>query len=194
MNGYDFDKTILKGNSVRRFFAYCLLRFPYLILLLPMLLVLSVLFTLKIINKHRYLDGLELFLLFVPNKSKNIEKFWDKNIKHVQKWYLDTRTDEDVIISASPAFIVEPACRRLGVKCLATEKDVKTCKTANGKHCYGEEKVVRYRQEFGDLPLECYYSDSWSDEPSFAFAKRGYLVRGEGITLVYENGKKICDK
>ena len=35
MKVFDFDETILHGNSVRRFFGYCLVRLPYLVLYLP---------------------------------------------------------------------------------------------------------------------------------------------------------------
>ena len=37
---------------------------------------------------------------------------------------------------------------------------------------------------------DAYYSDSWSDEPMFAFCKAGYLVTGDKIEQVYADGDK----
>ena len=190
MNGYDFDKTILRGNSVQRLFYYCMVRFPYLILYMVADIFIALLYAVRILNKHRFLTALEGFLLFVPNRQKVIERFWDKNLKHIRSWYLCLRRDDDVVISASPQFEVKVAAERLGIKCIATEGSVEPLKF--GKvHCYGAEKVVAYKRAFGDTPLLSYYSDSWSDEPMFAFAQKGYLVKGDNVFLVYENGKKL---
>lgn len=190
MNGYDFDKTILKGNSVRRFFMFCCLRLPYLWLLLPELLLAVILYGLRIVRKEGFLRMLELYILLVPCRKKFVARFWDKNIKHVRKWYLDAKRSDDVVVSASPNFLIEEICSRLGVACIAS----KTGKRGQvvGKHCYGENKVTMFRERFGDVTLETFYSDNMSDAPMFRYAQRGYLVKGNDITPVYENGQRIA--
>jgi len=190
MNGYDFDKTILQGNSVQRLFFYCMLRFPYLTLYLLVDLVVSILYALRILSKNAFLNALEGFLLFVPNRQKVVERFWDKNFKHIKAWYLEQRRDDDLIVTASPQFEVEQAAKRLGVTCIGTDLDPKTMKR-NGVHCYGAKKVEAYKRAYGSTPLLSYYSDSWSDEPMFALAQKGYLVHGDDVFLVYENGNKL---
>ena len=95
MNGYDFDKTIFHGNSVRRFCIFCCVRLPYLWLLLPELLLAVILYGLKIIGKDAFLRMLEVFVLFVPCKKRFVNKFWDKNFKHVKSWYLQTKQPDD---------------------------------------------------------------------------------------------------
>lgn len=188
MNGYDFDKTIFHGNSVRRFCIFCCIRLPYLWLLLPELLLAVILYGLKIIGKDAFLRMLEVFVLFVPCKKRFVNKFWDKNFKHVKSWYLQVKQPDDLVISASPAYLIEEICSRLGVACIASP-----C-AANGlvcgKHCYGEEKVRYYKQRFGETPLQAFYSDSLSDLPMLQLAQRGYLVQGEKITLLLQNGEK----
>lgn len=190
MNGYDFDETIFKGNSLRRFFFYCLVRLPYLILYMPIQLLSVILYGVRILNKHRFLCVLEWFIVFVPCKRKFIDKFWQKNFKRIKAWYLEQKRSDDVIVSASPQYLVEPACQQLGVTCIASQVDLKSGKTI-GKHCHGKAKPHFYKEVFGDAPLATYYSDSLSDKPMFLLAESGYLVKGSKITLLYQNGQKV---
>lgn len=190
MNGYDFDNTIYKGNSFRRFFFFCLLRLPYLVLYIPIQLFAWILYVLHIIGKHAFLRVLERFVMFVPNKTKFVNKFWKKNIKRVKSWYLNQRKDDDVVVSASPQYLVEVACEQLGVKCIASDVNIKTGKT-QGKHCHDKYKPIFFKNVNGETPLETYYSDSMTDTPMFKLANRGYFVKGDKITLIYENGKRI---
>lgn len=189
MNGYDFDETILKGNSVRRFFCYCWLRLPYLIIYIPVLIA-AVIFK-RCVTSNAYYNMLTYFVKLIPNKEKFVRKFWDKNIGKIKQWYYEQKRDDDIIISASPAYLIDEACKRIGVNSIATPVDLRTCKVIGGNHCYGKEKPTFYRERFGDTPLETFYSDSMSDEPMFKLAKRGYLVKGEKITLIYENGELL---
>lgn len=184
MNGYDFDGTIFKGDSFRRFYFYSLVRFPYIILLLPFQLIAALLRAMRILNKHAFLSAMSVFLAFVPAK-KMLEKFWDKNMKHVKKWYLEQKKYNDVIVSASPYFLVAEACRRLSVDCIATDMSYRG--KTNGKHCYGQQKVDMFKSKYMNK-LETYYSDSFSDIPMFLFANEGYFVKGNKIKLAYKNG------
>ena len=189
MNGYDFDETILKGNSVRRFFCYCFLRLPYLFIYLPVLLA-AVIFK-RVLSPNAYYNMLTYYVKLVPNKQKFVTKFWDKNIKRIQAWYLEQQQEDDIIISASPSYLVEEACRRINARCIATPVDLRTSKVMGGNHCYGAQKPNFYREQFDNTPLETFYSDSMSDEPMFKLARRGYLVKGDKITLIYENGEML---
>ncbi len=190
MNGYDFDKTILKGNSVRKFATYCFVRLPYLWLLFPEVLLALLLYVLKIIKKEGFLRMLEFFVIFVPCRQRFVARFWDKNYKCIKEWYLKAKQPTDLIISASPAYLIEEICGRLGVRCITSTSSKNG--TVLGKHCYGQRKVELYRLQFGQTPLETFYSDSMSDEPMFKLAKLGYLVKGDKITLIYQNGEKIA--
>ena len=189
MNGYDFDGTILKGNSMVRFSLFCSLRLPYLILFLPVLLLAALLRATRVLNKNRYLHMISLYLALVPHAERFAEKFWNKNVKHVKRWYLNQRRDDDLVISASPQFLVEEACKRLGVQCIASP--LSPSAHLDGQHCYGEKKVEVYKQAFGEKPLAAYYSDSLSDTPMFTLAQKGYFVYGEKVLLLYENGQKL---
>ena len=190
MNGYDFDDTIFRGNSMRRFAIFCTLRFPYLILFVPVLLIALLLRGLRILNKNRYLHMISLYVALVPNVEKFVVKFWDKNIARIKPWYLAQKRDDDVIVSASPFFLVVEACKRLGVACLATNLD--THGRLRGEHYYGKVKVSMFKLIFEGKQLASYYSDSLSDTPMFTFAEKGYYVKGDEVTLLYENGELVA--
>ena len=189
MNGYDFYNTILNGNSTRRFAFFCSVRFPYLIFFVPVIIIAFLLRIMRIVSKNRYLHMLGWFIALVPNVEKYVVKFWDKNMKHIKSWYLAQKRDDDIIISASPAFIVEEACKRLGVTCIATNLD--THARLHGQHVYGQVKVSSYVSIYGGTILASYYSDSMSDIPMFEFAERGYFVNGDEVKLLYENGVRV---
>ena len=189
MNGYDFDDTIFRGNSMRRFSVFCTLRLPYLLLYLPVLLLAFLLRGLRIINKNIYLLLLEGFVVFVPHTEKFVVKFWDKNISRIKEWYLKQKRDNDIVVSATPLFVVGEACRRLGVRCIASDFSARGKLT--GKHCHGKYKVKYFCAQTENAPLDSYYSDSFSDAPMWRYASKGYLVKGEKIIPMYENGEKI---
>lgn len=128
--------------------------------------------------------------MFVPRKQKQVEKFWNKNFRRVKSWYLAQKQDCDVIVSASPQYLVQVACDRLGVKCIASQVDISTGKSLC-KHCHGKAKVEQFCQRYANTPLATYYSDSLSDVPMFKYAQRGYYVKGDTIILLYENGDKV---
>ena len=190
MNGYDFDDTILKGNSMFRFSLFCAARLPYLVLFIPVLFVASLLRGVRILNKNRYLHMLSWFVALVPHTEKFASKFWDKNMKHIKQWYLDQRRDDDVVISASPQFLAGEACRRLGIRCVGSPLSPRSARL-HGEHCYAENKVDTYKEVFGDTTLATYYSDSLSDTPMFELAEKGYFVHGDNVMLLYENGQKV---
>ncbi|MEG2014919.1 MAG: haloacid dehalogenase-like hydrolase [Clostridia bacterium] len=191
MKGYDFDKTIFKGNSYRHFYFYCLLRFPYLILYLPIQAFFMLLCILHIVSVDFGVQMFCKFTLFLPHRERVISRFWDKHIKRIAPWYFEQHDKEDFVISGSPRFLVEEGCRRIGISTvIATDVDIKYGNIL-GEHCLGETKLTEYKKVFGDAVLDEFYSDSLSDLPMLCYATRGYLVKHNERTLYTENGKVI---
>ena len=87
---------------------------------------------------------------------------------------------DDVIISASPAFLLAPACQRLGVTLLASQVDETTGKY-QGLNCHGEEKLRRLKAAMPAIVVDKAYSDSRSDTPLAMLAKQAYLVKGDRL-------------
>ena len=75
---------------------------------------------------------------YVPDIKTEVELFWKDEIKNIKKWYLDQQKADDLIISASPYFLLEPICTKLGItELLASEVDEKTGK------CVRAERVEK---------------------------------------------------
>ena len=101
--------------------------------------------------------------------------FLGKNNNKIKEFYLKQKKDDDIIISASPEFLLKPICDELGVNLIASNFDKKTGKLI-GNNCYGDEKVCRLK-ELGIEQCDEFYSDSKSDEPMMKIAKKAFLVK-----------------
>ncbi len=180
MQVFDFDKTIYKNDSATDFYFFCLLRYPYLLLLLPYQAVLALLFGLGLLPRGSFKAGFYCFLRFTPQVEKRVQAFWRLHLRGVFPWYQAIAKEDDLVISASPRFLVEPACALLGIKrVLATEMDPKTGRI-DGENCYGKEKVRRFRDAYPDSVVHSFYSDSYSDTPMAQISKESYLIKKDG--------------
>lgn len=83
---------------------------------------------------------------------------------------------DDLIVSASPDFLLRPICEELGVSLIATPMNPYTGKI-HGLNCHDEEKVRRFRLEVPEGHIENFYSDSLSDSPLAKLADRAWLVK-----------------
>lgn len=181
MNVYDFDNTIYDGDSTKEFYFYCLKRNKIIILLLFKQCLGIFLYKMGFIDKTRMKEYFFCFLTKVSNVESIVEQFWNiKSIK-IKEWYLKQKQDTDVIISASPDFLLKPICSQLGIKSLIASKVDKKTGKFNGANCYGVEKVNRFYQEYKDGKICKFYSDSISDKPMADIADEAYRVSGDNI-------------
>ena len=181
MNVYDFDNTILRGDSTARFYAYCMLHYPKMWLDIPGQAVNGLLFALKIRKKQVFKQRMLGFLKYIGDVDAAVEAFWQKNFCRVKPFYARTRRDDDVVISASPEFLIRPACEKLQVSCIMGSPVDKHTGIFSGLNCHGEEKVRRFYAVFPDGEIRDFYSDSHSDDPLARIAKKAYYVRGDAL-------------
>ena len=181
MNVYDFDNTILRGDSTARFTGYCFLRYPAIWRDFPGQAANAVLFALRLRKKQAFKQRLLSYLSRIGDVDAAVEAFWRKNFRRVKPFYAQTHRADDVVISASPEFLIRPACERLGIAYVIGSPVEKTTGKFFGPNCHGAEKVRRFREVFPGAEIGDFYSDSHSDDPLAAIAKRAYLVRGDRI-------------
>jgi phosphoserine phosphatase len=175
MNVYDFDHTLYQGDSSLDFFFFTLRRKPYLAVLLPLQLWGIVLYILRLISKETMKSYFFMFVRFISVETV-VARFWKKNAHKIARWYI--WQEGDVIISASPEFLLEPVAREyLRCALIASKIDPKTG-VYNGKNCYGEEKVRRFRAHYPHEEIGRFYSDSLSDAPLAAIARQSFMVHG----------------
>ena len=190
MNVYDFDKTIYINDSTTDFYFFCLKRHPKILKYLPSLAVAGIKYLCKNCSKTQMKQTLYKFLKCIEAEAE-AEIFWQKHIKGIKKWYLEHKKDDDLIISASPVFLLKPICRELNIKNLiASNVDPKTGKYS-GENCHGEEKVRKMYEKFGKIVPDEFFSDSFIDTPLAVLAKKSFMVKGEQLIDWDFNNPKI---
>ncbi len=191
MNVYDFDRTLFPGDSSMHFWAFCRKKYPKIWIHFPAGITKLGLYKLNVFNWKEVMEKFFSFLKYVPNPQDEIEEFWDFAIDKIYPWYKELHRDDDIIISASPHFLIDPIAKRLSVKCIATDMDINTYKI-NGIDCTGMEKLRRFKLEFPNEEIDSFYSDSFSDTPLAKFAKKAYMIskKGEITDWDFEKGEK----
>ena len=182
MNAYDFDKTIFDGDSTANFYIFSLKRHKKIALLFPSLITAFLKFyVFKIGTKTQFKEKMYRFLQFC-DIEKDVADFWDINESKIKDFYYTQKKEDDVIISASPVFLLTPICNKLGIKHLiASEVDSKSGKY-NGINCHGKEKVRRFREIFGNAKIKEFYSDSFSDTPMAEISEKAFMIKGTKIS------------
>ena len=181
MNVYDFDNTILRGDSSVRFFAFCLARYPRMWADVPAQALNGLLFVLRLKPKQAFKQRMFGFLKRIGDVDAAVERFWEENLDRVKPWYPARHRPDDVVISASPEFLIRPACDHLGIRRVMGSPVDKRTGAFHGKNCHGEEKVRRFRERFPEAQIDEFFSDSHSDDPLAKLAGRAWLVKGEKL-------------
>lgn len=182
MNAFDFDNTIFHGDSTARFYAYCFTHVPQLWPQIPAQAANALLFALRLRPKQQFKQRMYGFLRRLPDVDRLLEDFWNANIGRIQPWYLAMQRPDDVIISASPEFLLQPAMDRLGIRHMMASRVDRHTGQYDGLNCHGQEKVRRFRERFGDAHVERFYSDSLSDAPMAHLADEAFLVKNDRLT------------
>ncbi len=182
MNVYDFDGTIYDGDSSLDFYKFCVKRHPCLLRYLG-IQVFSFLFNgIGIVDKTKMKSMWFSFLKSVPDVDKELLLFWDCHINHIKPWYLQYQKNDDVIISASPGFLLVECCNRLGIRNLiASEVDRKTGSFLS-ENCHDQAKLRFFNKKYPAGNIDNFYSDSASDYPLAKLAKRAFRVHKDTIT------------
>lgn len=177
MNTYDFDKTICVKDSSVTFYKYCLKKYPAAVWrTIPATLRKAAAYIAGRISTKELKEQLFSFLRYIDDIDSVVSDFWQEKFYMVGDWYLRQKRDDDIIISASPEFLLAPAAARLGVGLIGTVMDKKTGRIT-GENCHDREKVKRFYAQYPDAHTECFYSDSLSDSPMAEIADKAYLVK-----------------
>lgn len=183
INLYDFDKTIYDGDSSTDFFFFCLKKYPKILKIIPKIVVSAIKYKLKVISKTAMKETIFSFLKYVKDVDKEVNLFWESKKVRIKKFYMETNHDKDIIISASPEFLLHPMCDELNVLDLIGSKVDKKTGSFSGENCHGEEKVRRLNELYKDISVMNAYSDSLSDIPILKLANKSYIVKKNKLLL-----------
>lgn len=179
MNIYDFDKTLYGSDSTMDFLLYSIRKHPGLIRFLPGIGLAGVRYALKHITKTAMKE--RFYRIFTGYDAEGLlEAFWDTHQHKIFSWYPQQQEQTDIVISASPEFLLKPICQRLGIRHLiASRVDPKTG-IYTGENCWGPEKPIRLKEEMGITHCDKFFSDSYSDQPLADIADEAFLILKDG--------------
>lgn len=191
MNLYDFDETIYDGDSTRDFVIYCYKHYPRTLCYLPRQLAAVVAYMAGKIDKTTFKERYFSMFAAVPDIDAAIEDFWDTHDDRIMRYYPRQAHKDDVVISASPEFIVRPLCERLGLTHVIASDVNKHTGHFIGANCYGAEKVRRFIEAgFDPAEVEAVYSDSLSDTPIAELGREAHIVHKNGSVGPWEAPKQ----
>lgn len=185
INLFDFDETIYDGDSTVDFFKFIFKKKPLTILWLFVMVIFLLLYLVRIISKTKMKQTFYKIFTFVDVNDELLEEFWNDHEKNIKKFYIDRDHTNDIVISASPEFLLKPICKRLGVKeMMASRVNPKTGKY-EGINCHDVEKVRRLNEKYSNYKVMESFSDSIkSDRPILELAEKAYLVKGDKLILL----------
>lgn len=179
MNVYDFDQTIFFPDSSYCFVMYCLRHYPRAVFrALPLASWNGIRRLLNQTDTKKLKESVFSFLPKIDNIDRVVAEFWEENSDRIAAWYYRQRREDDLIISASPEFLLRPMAEKLGVALIATRMDPHTGKII-GDNCHDVQKVCRFLKEYPGQTPEEFYSDSLSDSPMARYARKAFLVKNE---------------
>lgn len=180
MRVFDFDNTLYNGESSVDFAIFMIKSNYKIIFWLPRIFWNLLLYKLCIIKKDKMENTINKFIKrFFSNKSeinKLVLEFWKVNEK---KLYFDIISDikeEDIIISACPDFILNKIINKLGTAnfiCSKVDIDKKKVIYLN----FGDNKVKKYKEIYGNKIIDSFYTDSYNDKAMMDISLKVFLVR-----------------
>lgn len=180
MNVYDFDKTIYNGDSSLDFYFYCLKKYPRICFYIPTQIYGFLLYLVGIYRKVEFKEKFYTFLNGIDNIDNIVNDFWLIHKDKIKDWYKKKKHPTDIIISASPEFLLLPICLELDIRLIASKVD-KISGKYDGENCYGEFKVDRFYYEYNECTIDEFYSDSLTDTPLAKIANQSYIVDKNNI-------------
>lgn len=179
MNVYDFDKTIYRDDSSMDFYKFNIKKNPIILMHVFSQGLAVIAYGVHLIPKTTMKTIFYRYFKHIKDMDQRVEEFWEVHEHKLMEYYRLQKHSSDVIISASPEFLLKPICDKLGVNLIASRVDPKT--GVSQENCYGKEKVKRFRDMYPDAQVSSFYSDSLSDAPMAKLAQESFFVTPEGI-------------
>ena len=174
MDVYDFDNTLYRGDSTVDFTLHCLWRYQRTLPTLPATALAAIRWKRGRIAKTDFKDALYKYLVAVPDVEAEVARFWETHEARIAGPC--SPREGDLVISASPEFLLRDVCARRGWRLMASPVDPRTG-SVTGQNCSGDEKVRRFRAAFPDAAVERFFSDSLNDAPMARLAEHAFLVK-----------------
>ena len=180
MKVFDFDNTIYRGESSVDFSFYMIRHNKRIIRYVPTILFSLMGYKLCLLSKAKLesiINGFfEGVLDGVSTPDDFVAPFWESHADKLNERILSLVGPEDVILSASPTFLIRGIRDRMNTdRIVGTEVDFEQKKIIWFN--FGDNKVKRYRELYGDRRIDAFYTDSYNDKDMMDVAREVYIVK-----------------
>ena len=185
MNVYDFDETIYNGESSVEFIFFILKKDLSILKFLPQIIKAIILYKREKLSFEDFFRKNGNMLMKYCSTCKLdfpalVSDFWDRNLHKIKAFYYSKRSEDDVIITASPSFMMDDIAERMNWKNLiCTEFDISTGEVKRA--CFRQGKVPMFLERYPDGVIDEFYTDSMNDEFLFPYSKKVFIVKKDEI-------------
>ena len=177
---FDFDNTIYKGESSVDFAFYMIRHNKRIIRYIPTILFSLVGYKLCLLKKEKLESIINDFFAGVLDGETSpegfVKAFWEINADKLNSEMLRLIAPDDIIISASPIFLFDGIREKLKTNhIVGTEVDLEQKEITWFN--FGDNKVKRYRELYGDKTIDMFYTDSYNDKDMMAISRDVYIVK-----------------
>lgn len=177
---FDFDNTIYMGESSVDFSFYMIRHNKRIIRYIPTILFSLVGYKLCLLKKERLEAIINDFFAGVLDGTESpdeyVREFWAAHDRKLNPDILRLIEPGDVIISASPVILFDGIREKLKTdQIIGTEVDIEQKRVTWFN--FGDNKVKRYRERFGDRTIDAFYTDSYNDKDMMAISREVYIVK-----------------
>lgn len=178
---YDFDGTIYDGDSSVDFFKFCAKKDKRIKKMYFKIIINFIKYKTKYMNITEFKEYIFSILNFFKKPDEIVNEFWKIHKYKIKDFYLNKDHSKDIIISASPYFLLKPICDELNVKDLIASDVNINNGHFNKPNNRGQEKIKRFKEKYPDAIIEEMYSDSMHDKPLLDIAINSYIVKKNRI-------------
>ena len=180
MKVFDFDNTIYRGESSVDYSFYMIRHNKKILRYVPTILFSLVGYKLCLLKKEKLESIINDFIAGVLDEtdflSESVEQFWESNVHKLNKRILRLIGPDDVIISASPIFLLNGVRELLNTdRIIGTELDFEQKKITWFN--FGDNKVKRYKAIYGDRKPDAFYTDSYNDKDMMKISQEIFIVK-----------------
>lgn len=181
MTAYDFDNTIYDGESPIDFFLFCLKKKKSLIRFVPLIFYSFILYKMRILTIDKLLETANKMTAVFMKNSKDldiiVQEFWNLHKKKLKPNYLAKLKSTDIIITASPRFLIEgiiPILKTKNIICSEFNTQTAQFEFVN----FGKNKVTAFKEKYPGAKITNFYTDSLNDLPLIEISEHSFLVKG----------------
>ena len=177
---FDFDNTLYRGESSVEFSLFMIRHNKKILLHVPVILFSLTGYKLCLLKKERLETIINNFFAAVLDNTESypefIRQFWETRTDKLYTDMLKLIEPDDVIISASPIILLDGIREILNTEnIVGTEVDLERKRITWFN--FGDNKVKRYKELYGDRKIDAFYTDSYNDKDMMDISDEVFIVK-----------------